>query len=213
MARASIKNHQTTKPQFIEQIYSINKKYNGIIFLDRDGTIIKEINYLRNKTEIEILPTVIQGIRLLNEKGIAVIIITNQPVIARGLLTINELKEINNELVKKFKNEDAQIDAIFSCPHHPEKNHPDIPKSAMKYRIFCNCRKPNLSMYKQALNKYGSINMLGVIGDQTRDILTGNKLKISTVIINTGYKGKDSLYDASPDFTCNNFLDAVNCLI
>ena len=199
--------------QFIEQIYRNKKDYKGIIFLDRDGTINGELNYLRDKKQIRILPGVIDGIALLNKKNIAVVVITNQPVVARGLISIKDLEKLNDLLVDKLKKENAYIDAIYSCPHHPEKNHPDIPAFAVKYRIECDCRKPNIAMYKKALAVFGSKKVFGVIGDQTKDILAGKKLKVPTVIVMTGYKGGDGLYDVKPDFVCDNFLTAVRSII
>lgn len=197
---------------FITQIYRNNKNYKGIIFLDRDGTINKEVNYLFDKAQIEILPFVPNGIRLLNRNNIAVVVITNQPVVARGVITIGELKKLNDILSERLKKEGAYVDAIYSCPHHPERNHPDIPPKAMKYRIVCECRKPGLLMYKKALSVYGSKKILGVIGDQTKDVLVGKKLKARTAIVKTGYKGEDELYNVTPDFICDNFLDAVRRL-
>lgn len=199
--------------QFIEQIYRNKKNYRGIVFLDRDGTINGEVDYLRSKNQIEILPTVVEGLRLLNKRRIAVVVVTNQPVIARGLITVEDSKKLNNILVEKLKKEDVHIDAVYSCPHHPERDHPDIPTHAMKYRIECECRKPKVAMYKKALSIYGSKKVLGVIGDQTRDILAGKKLKVQTVIVKTGHKGEDELYDVAADFVCDNFLDAVGRLL
>lgn len=198
--------------RFIEQIYKNNKKYKGIVFLDRDGTVNDEVNYLSGVMQIAILPTVAEGIRLLNKKKIAVVITTNQPVVARGIITIKELKKINDALFETLKKEGAYLDAIYSCPHHPEMNHPDIPPNAIKYRIRCECRKPGLAMYKKALVIYGSPKMLGVIGDQTRDILAAKNLGVPSVLVKTGHKGEDATYDVSADFISDNFLDAVKKL-
>lgn len=201
------------KIAFIEQIYRNTGDYEGIIFLDRDGTLIEDVNYLSDKEQIRILPTVSDGISLLNSNNIAVVVITNQPVVARGQVTINELKDVNDALVDVLKKENAFIDAIYSCPHHPERSHPDIPPYAMKYRIKCECRKPGVAMYKKALEEYGSPKILGVIGDQTKDVLAGKKLQARTAIVKTGHKGEDGLYDVSPDFACDSFLDAVKVLL
>lgn len=198
--------------RFIEQIYNNSENYKGIVFLDRDGTINQEVGYLSSKKQIEILPTVVEGLRLLNKRQIAAVIIANQPVVARGIITIEELEKINDILSKILKKESAYIDAIYSCPHHPERNHPDISPHAMKYRIKCECRKPSLLMYKKALNTYGSPKILGVIGDQTRDVAAGKKLSIPTIVVQTGHKGEEGAYDVKPDFVCDNFLDAVKKL-
>lgn len=199
--------------QFIEQIYRNSKNYKGIIFLDRDGTINEEVNYLRSKYQIEILPTVVEGLRLLNKKHIAVVVVTNQPVVARGLITIEDLKKLNDIMFENLRKERAYIDAVYSCPHHPERDHLDIPKRAMKYRMKCECRKHGLAMYKKALSVYGSPRILGVIGDQTRDVAAGKILSTPTVIVRTGHRGEDGTHDVSPDFVCNNFLDAVGRLL
>lgn len=212
MVGSSIKRINT-RHQFIEQIYRNNKNYHGIVFLDRDGTVNREVNYLRSKQQIEILPTVVLGIRLLNKRRIAAVVVTNQPVVARGLITIEGLRKLNDLLFEKLRKEGVYIDAIYSCPHHPQREHPDIPTSAVKYRIACECRKPGLAMYKKALSIYGSKKVLGVIGDQTRDILAGKKLETSGVIVRTGYKGEDGLYEVTADFVCDNFLSAVKRLL
>lgn len=198
---------------FIEQIYKDSKGYKGIVFLDRDGTIIREVGYLQNEDDIEILPKVIDGIRILNQNNIAVIVVTNQPVVARGLINIKDLKRINNEIVSKLEKEGVYISAIYSCPHHPEVSHSDTPRFAMKFRIVCECRKPGIAMYKKAISVFGSKKILGVIGDNTRDTAAGKKLSAPTVIVRTGDKGEDEIYDVSPDFISDDFLDAVQILL
>lgn len=201
-------------PQFVKQIYRNNKDYERIIFLDRDGTLIQKVEYLSDKKQVKLLPTVSEGIRLLNKNKTAVVVITNQPVVARGYVTIDQLKEINDTLVAILEKESAYINAIYSCPHHPERNHPDIPSYAMKFRIKCECRKPGLAMYEKALSEFGLKNILGIIGDQTKfDVQAGKKLKTQTVILRTGHKGEDGLYDVLPDFVCDSFLDAVRRLL
>lgn len=197
---------------FVEQIYNNSKDYKGIVFLDRDGTVNREFKYLADKKQIRVLPTVIEGLRLLNSNNIAVVIVTNQPVVARGIITIEGLKKINDRLFEILRKENAYIDAIYSCPHHPERHHTDIPAHAMKFRIKCECRKPGLAMYKKALVVYRSKKILGVIGDQTRDVAAGKKLSIPTVTVRTGHRGEDGTHNVVPDFACDNFLDAVKKL-
>lgn len=172
---------------FVRQIYRNKKDYQGIIFVDRDGTINKDVSYLRDKTQIEILPHVAEGIALLNKENIAVVVITNQPVVARGYITIRGLKEINDTLVEYLMKENAYIDAIYSCPHHPERHHPDIPPSAMKYRIDCDCRKPKLAMLKKAARDFNiNLESAFIVGNTSRDIMTGKNLGISTILVKKG---------------------------
>ncbi|MCX6782641.1 MAG: HAD-IIIA family hydrolase [Candidatus Levybacteria bacterium] len=191
---------------FIEQIYRDSKNYKGIVFLDRDGTINKEAKYLQRENQIEILPSVTQGIRLLNQNNIAVIVITNQPVIAHGLITIEDLKHINDALVKMLLQKNAYIDAVYSCPHHP---HADL----LDFRVNCVCRKPEIAMHTAAITHYKNSQIRGVIGDQTRDIQAGYTIETKTVLVKTGYKGGDGKYDSIPNFTCNTFLEAVEFLL
>lgn len=198
---------------FIEQIYYKQHDYSGVIFLDRDGTINKQVANLIKKQQVEILPKVIDSIKLLNKFNIAVVVITNQPLIARGIATIKQVEEINTYLVEKIYKRGGVINAIYSCPHHPEKNHPDIPPSAMKFRMNCNCRKPNTAMFSQAIKKFDSKRLLGMIGDHERDIIAGKKLKIPTVYLKTDSNKYDTFNSVVPDYICNNLLDAVRKLL
>ena len=196
---------------FIEQVYLNNKNYKGIIFVDRDGTINDDVNYLSDKSQIIIFPKVIEGIKLLNKYKIAVVVITNQPVVARGLLSIDELREINDLLVKKINAGGAFIEAIYSCPHHPENNHADIPAFAMKYRIDCDCRKPGTAMLKRAISIFGIKDKFGMIGDHERDVETAKNFGIRSALIQS--KININLKKNQPDFICANFLDAVKELL
>ncbi len=191
--------------KFIEQIYQNNKEYKGIVFLDRDGTINNKGRYIYNTRQIKILPTVNEGIKILNKKNIAVVVITNQPVVANNYTTVSGLKKINDHLVNLLKKKGAYIDSIYSCPHHPNGE-------ILKYRMKCKCRKPGTLMFKEALLRYNTPKILGIIGDQTKDVVIGKKLKMKTVVVKTGYMGQDGKYNVKPDFTCNNFLDSVKAL-
>lgn len=191
---------ERTSVEPIVQIYKKEKlSESKIIFLDRDGTLCKE-GYIRSSKQIDILPTVAEGIRLINKNNIISAVVTNQPAVARGYITINTLKEINNKLVEILTRKDAYINAIYSCPHHPDF-------------LKCKCRKPGILMFKKALIRYNNPKIVGIIGDQTRDIMAGKKIKVPTVLVKTGWRGKDGAYNVLPDFSCDNFLDAVKVLI
>lgn len=199
---------------FVKQIYRNKKDYQGIIFLDRDGTINKEVSYLRDKAQIEILPQVAEGIALLNKEKIAVVVITNQPVVARGYVTTRGLKEINDILVEHLMKENAYIDAIYSCPHHPERYHPDIPVRAMKYRIECDCRKPKLAMLKKAAEDFNiNLESAFIVGNTSHDIMTGKNLGIPTILVETGFGGKDNKYSVKPDYVTRDFSHAVDIIM
>lgn len=190
----------------MKQIFRNNKNYKALILLDRDGTINKEVGYLHRAAQLELLPTVIEGLRLLNKHNVAVIVITNQPMVAHGLLSIKDLKVINDTLVSLLEKEHTYIDAIYSCPHHT--------LGVIKMlSIICECRKPNTLLYEQALKDYKIKKVLGIIGDSTRDIRLGKNLGIPTVTVRTGRKGQDGIHETKADFIYDNFLTSAKKLI
>lgn len=201
--------------QFIRQIYKkANASFKKTVFIDRDGTINEEIEYLSDLRQIKILPGVTEGIRKLNKHDIVVIVISNQPVVARGLATIKDIEQINDTLVNLLNKDGAYISAIYFCPHHPERNHPDIPIHVMKYRVECECRKPKLAMFRKAIEDF-NINLKAayLIGDRTGDIKAGENLGIPTILVKTGYGGKDNTYNVIPDYVSRNFKDAADIII
>ena len=141
------------------------------VFLDRDGTINRSVGFLRNIEEFELLDGVGEAIRLLNDSPYLVIVVTNQPVIARGEVTIQELQEIHNKMETLLGREGAYVDAIFYCPHHPHKGYNG---ERLEYKIECECRKPKPGMLLAAAKKY-NIDLLQswMIGDGENDIKAG----------------------------------------
>lgn len=214
MARTSIES-RTYQNKFIRQVYQKGNFYfKKALFVDRDGLLNKEVNYLSNPSQIEVLPSVIEGIKVLNGNGVAVLVVTNQPVIARGIIDLKTLKSINNYLVSLLNKKGAYVNAVYSCPHHPERNHLDIPPFAMKYRIDCDCRKPGVAMLKQAVKDY-NINLKSayMAGDRTVDVKTGKNLGIKTILVKTGFMGKDYKFSVKPDYICEDFSKAVDIIV
>ena len=120
------------------------------IFIDRDGTINRYIGFLRKPSELELLPGVIEAIRKINNSGYLAIVITNQPVIARGEVTVNQLQQIHNKMETILGDGGAYLDAIYYCPHHPDKGFEgEIPE----LKVQCNCRKPRPGMLLQAADE------------------------------------------------------------
>ena len=176
------------------------------VFLDRDGTIIQEKDNLKNVRQLKLLPGAAQAIKTLNKTGFLVIIITNQPVVARGWITENHLKKIHDILLERLQKSGASVDGVYYCPHHPEAN-------LKKYRKKCNCRKPNIGLIKKAARKF-SVSLKGsfIVGDSTRDILAGNRAGLKAILVKTGYAGKDGKYKAKPDFIVKNLKEAVKII-
>ncbi len=160
------------------------------VFIDRDGTIIKEVNYLKSFDQLEIYPFSFNAIKILRQKGYKIIMITNQSGIARGYFSHNFVNELNKYLCKKLN-----IDDYFYCPHLPEDN--------------CECRKPKIGLIKQALKKYPKINLKNsyFIGDKEIDIETGINASMKTILVLTGY-GKNFLNISKANFIVKNFYYA-----
>ncbi|MDE6024117.1 MAG: HAD-IIIA family hydrolase [Lachnospiraceae bacterium] len=141
------------------------------IFLDRDGTINKYIGFLRNIEEFELIDGVAEAIRDINESGYLAIVITNQPVIARGDVTVEELREIHNKMETLLGREGAYVDDIFYCPHHP---HSGYEGEIKELKIDCSCRKPKPGMLLEAAEKYNiDLHNSWMVGDGDNDMLAG----------------------------------------
>lgn len=151
------------------------------IFLDRDGTINKYVGFLRNINSFELLPNVAKAIKKINESGYLAIVVTNQPVIARGEVTIEELKEIHNKMETLLGNEGAYLDAIYYCPHHPDKG---FEGERIEYKIDCDCRKPKPGLLIKAAKDFNiDLSKSYMIGDGENDILCGKNAGCMTKLI------------------------------
>ncbi len=185
---------------------------NIAVFLDRDGTINEEVNLLTKPEQIKLIEGVAEGIKLLNEKNILVIVTTNQPVVARNLITEEQLKEVNAELVKQLEKKGAHIDAVYYCPHHPEKDHPEA--NNPKYRRVCDYRKPAIGMILKAAKAFKiDIKKSYVVGDKTVDVKFGKNAGCTTILVRTGCGGKDKKYNVVADYECGNLLEACKLII
>lgn len=141
------------------------------IFLDRDGTINKYVGFLRNIDDFELIEGVSEAIRKINQSGYLAIVVTNQPVIARGEVTWEELHEIHRKMETLLGKDGAYIDGIYICPHHPDKG---FEGERPEYKIDCECRKPKPGLYIQAAKDYNiDLSQSFMIGDDKRDVEAG----------------------------------------
>lgn len=177
-------------------------------FLDRDGVINKETAMGPDK-KITVFGNAADAVKIFNKIG-KVIVVTNQPWIARGMLTEEELEVVHEELVRKLAENGAIIDGIYYCPHHPETHHKDVPGWAEKYRTDCSCRKPKTGMLEQAAKDFSlDLKKCFLVGDRTVDILAGKNAGCKTVLVRTGEAGMDGKYDVEPDYVCKDIYDAA----
>lgn len=147
------------------------------VFIDRDGTINKNFENLSRLADLQLLPSTAQAILLLNQAQIPAIVITNQPVIARGIADEKDVERIHQEINRQIGKIGAKINAFYFCPHHPKAN-------LKKYRITCLCRKPGIGMYQQATQDFGiDPTKSYVIGDSFRDIKAGKALGATTIAV------------------------------
>jgi len=154
------------------KVARLNKKYSRpAIFLDRDGTISKEVNLLNKAEDLELIEGAAEAIKLINSSDYLAIIVTNQPVIARNLCSIDELEHIHATLETMLGKEHAYVNAIYYCPHHPDKGYPE---ERPEYKIKCECRKPAPGMLLQAAKEWNiDISRSFMIGDTERDVMAG----------------------------------------
>ena len=169
------------------------------VFLDRDGTIARDVSYCPRPEDFEILPTVPEATRLLNQNGFKVVVITNQSGIARGYFTEEALAQIHKKMENELKQHSARVDAIFYCPHHPDDG--------------CQCRKPRTALFHRAASEFGiDFASSFVVGDTWMDMDAGKVLGCKTVLVTTGPQEGSNIATA-PDYVANSLLEAVQWII
>lgn len=181
------------------------------IFLDRDGTINIHKGLIISSDDIELEKNVAEAIKKINSSEYIAIIITNQPQVARGLCSIEDIENINKRLKTILGEKGVYVEDIYYCPHHPDKGYPQENKN---YKIKCKCRKPNIELIEKAVLKYNiDLKKSWFIGDTTIDIKTGTNAGMKTILLNTGEGGQDKKYDVVSNYVCDDILEAVNMII
>ena len=191
---------------------SRNLKYEQkCVFLDRDGTVNVKNGLVDTEDKFMLEECAIEAIRRINQSGYLVILVTNQPVVAKGMCTMEEVRNIHRKMTTLLGAEGAFLDDIAFCPHHPDKG---FPGERPEYKIDCNCRKPKTGLLTRFVEKYHiNLNESWMIGDTTRDMLTGNNAGTHTALVLTGDAGKDGKYSAKIDITAQNLLKAVEDIL
>lgn len=173
------------------------------VFVDRDGTINVNVEYLNTPDNFKMYPSVAEGIKLLNENGFLVIVITNQSGIARGYFTKETLEKIHVRMIKELKEKGAKVDAIYYCPHHPDDK--------------CICRKPETGLLKKAVKDFKiDTSKSFIIGDRMLDVEAGFKIGLKTILIPERKKMVEKEREEStvePDYICDDFLSGVKWIV
>ena len=150
------------------------------IFLDRDGTINKMVGFVTRPEQFELLPDVAKAIKAINKSGYLAIVITNQPVIARGDCTFEQLQTIHNKMETELGKEGAFVDAIYVCPHHTDKG---FSGERPEYKCDCDCRKPKPGLLLQAAKDFNiDLSQSYMIGDSDRDVKAGKNAGVKEAI-------------------------------
>lgn len=160
------------------------------IFIDRDGTINQSVGFLKDIDKFELIDGASKAIQRINQSGMLAIVITNQPVIARGEVSWEELDEIHNKMETLLGQEGAYLDGIFVCPHHPDRG---FEGERPEYKIECDCRKPKPGLILQAAQRFHiNLSESWMVGDSESDVRAGEKAGCRTLLLNDSF----SLYDA-----------------
>jgi len=162
------------------------------VFLDRDGTLVDELGFLREAAELRLLPGAAEGVRLFNEAGWRTVVVTNQSGIARGLLDEDDLRAVHARLAQELAREGAHLDLLLHCPHHPSAGRGALVQS-------CACRKPEPGMLLDAARRLAlDLARCWLVGDSARDLEAGRRAELAgEVLVLTG-KGPDELAALAP---------------
>ncbi len=183
----------------------------GAVFLDRDGTIIKEVNYLSRLRDVELLPQAAEAITRLNRQQIPVILISNQSGIARGKFSESFVEETHHYLQEILSRKGAHLDDFFFCPHHPETG-------MDPYKKICNCRKPAPGLLYEAASRHLlDLTKSYVIGDKLIDVELALRVGGKGILVETGYgKSEKEKIDQSqiiPNLICADLNSAVSWIL
>ena len=182
------------------------------VFLDRDGTINEQMGYINHITRFVLLPRAAAAIRLLNDQGIPVVVVTNQSGLARGYFPESLLGEVHDKMNKELAEAGAHVDGIFFCPHHPEAKEE-------RFRLACDCRKPKTGLFTTAAQELDlDLHRSYVVGDRWSDLKAAAACEAKGVLVLTGYGRGDRDYigpqqEIQPQKVAEDLYDAAQWII
>ena len=182
------------------------------VFLDRDGTLNEEAGYINHVDRLKLIDGAAQAVALLGRHGLKTIVVTNQAGVARGYYPAEHLPKLHDRLRTLLKEQGAELDAIYYCPHHPDVGEPP-------FRQDCDCRKPKLGMIRRAEKEHSvDASRSYMVGDKISDVEFGRKAGCKSILVLTGY-GKGELeyhrdkLDREPDYIADDILDAAKWIV
>ena len=176
------------------------------VFLDRDGTINEEVEYLSDIEKLVIYPGAARAVRMINESGMATVVVTNQSGIARGYFDEAFVQAVHERIQEIFRAEGALIDRFYYCPHHPDEGRGTYLKD-------CDCRKPNPGMLLKAAEELDlDLARSYMIGDTMKDVETAHNAGVRAVLVTTGHGGSGES-SAEPIHVASSLLEAVRWIL
>jgi D-glycero-D-manno-heptose 1,7-bisphosphate phosphatase len=180
------------------------------VFIDRDGTLIEEVGFLNRVDRVELYPWSIDAVRVLNRRGLRVIVVTNQSGVARGLFPESVVGEVHRHIAARLEEGGARIDAYYYCPHHPDGR-------IAAYARPCECRKPGRGLVDRAVAEFGiDPSQSFVAGDRAVDVDLAAGIGARSVLVRTGYGLTEEAQlgpDRSPDAIVDNLIAAASWIL
>ena len=180
------------------------------VFLDRDGTLIEEAGYLDRLERLVFYPYTVDAVRVLNRAGLAVVIVTNQAGVARGIFRETFVAEAHAHIAARLARGGARVDAFYYCPHHPEA-------SVQEYRMSCDCRKPGPGMLLRAAADLDiDLTRSFMVGDRWHDLQAGRAVGARNVLVRTGYGRTEEALPTKgidADAIVNNIMEAASWIL
>jgi histidinol-phosphate phosphatase family protein len=181
------------------------------VFTDRDGTLNVKLDYVRTPGDLKLIEGVAPAVRRLNEAELRVVVVTNQPVLARGECTLEGLQQIHAKLETELGRSGAFVDRILFCPHHPERG---FPGEVAALKVECACRKPGTALIEIATRELNiDLAQSWLIGDSSADVLTAARANVRSILVGTGSGGRDGSFKITPDFVADDFPAAVGFIL
>ena len=203
---ARIRGSASAKTEtFVEKEHAVHvrrrpAKQAPAVFLDRDGTINEEINYLHEPEKFKLLPNALEGVKQFKDMGFRIIIITNQPGIGFGYYSKEDFYKVNKKMLSEFSRADILIDKIYFCPHTKAEQ--------------CDCRKPGQALIQRAQEELNlDLAHSYFIGDRTTDMEAGRRAGMKTILVKTGAKGEDGEFPGEPDHWAGDLLEAARIVL